>query len=149
MAEIIFPDDFIGKINEFAKKVVEASERERTIASGNGGYVMSHGERVTEVRDWEITMKGGSMAGLSHERMRFNTMTERRLWTRLGKISKHDKLLDFAIVAKENGQDDLAIAAGARYKMLTGEGIDWGTSSNYSQPRAKESGRLLRRIDCD
>ena len=58
--------------------------------------------------------------GIEHERMRFRTMTERQLWTRLGKVFDHQKLKDYSKIAEEFNYLDLAIAAQAKLARLTG-----------------------------
>ena len=58
--------------------------------------------------------------GLDHERYRFETMTERMLWTRLGKCFNHQKLKDYSTMAEEFNYLDLAIAAQAKLARLTG-----------------------------
>jgi len=44
---------------------------------------------------------------LEHEHMRFKTMTQTQLLTRLGKITKPEKLVSFIIIAKEYHYDIL------------------------------------------
>ena len=58
--------------------------------------------------------------GIEHERMRFRTMTERQLWTRLGKVFDHQKLRDYSKMAEEFNYLDLAIASQAKLARLTG-----------------------------
>jgi len=58
--------------------------------------------------------------GLSHEKYRFSTMTERQLWTRLGKVFDHQKLRDYSKMAEEFNYLDLAIASQAKLARLTG-----------------------------
>ena len=48
---------------------------------------------------------------IAHERMRFGSMTPAQLFTRLGKITKPDKLQNFIWVAREMGLDSLALQA--------------------------------------
>jgi hypothetical protein len=57
-------------------------------------------------------------ATLEHERMRFNTMTERQLWTRLGKITTPAKVRLFIRLAEERGYIDLAMAGQGRLARL-------------------------------
>lgn len=91
---------------------------------------------------------------LDHTRMRFNTMTERQLWNRMGKMSVLVKLEAFAIVADERGFPDLAVAARARLTRMTSGG-KIGVAGNPitairksgSTLRKSDSGRMLRRID--
>lgn len=91
---------------------------------------------------------------MDHTRMRFDSMTIRQLWTRMGKMSKVDKLFAFAIVAEERGWMDLSIAAKARMASITGDSsILSGIVANLSgivakpKPKLKKGERLLRRMD--
>jgi len=51
---------------------------------------------------------------LEHERMRIRTMTQEQLLTRLGKITKPEKLESFIVVAKEYRYDVLVKIAAKR-----------------------------------
>lgn len=55
-----------------------------------------------------------------HERFRFDRMDERQLWTRLGRITKENKLLYFAREAAERGLTSLGRAALMKYRQKTG-----------------------------
>lgn len=57
---------------------------------------------------------------MEHERMRFNKMTMPQLYTRLGRITKVDKLERFIRVAGERGMDSLKTTAERRLAILTG-----------------------------
>jgi len=89
--------------------------------------------------------------GIAHERMRFGSMTERMLWTRLGKIFDYQKLRDYSAMAQEFDYLDLAIAAQAKLARLTGSLEDMGfvvTLSNKSFEQKRSSGdRKLRMMD--
>jgi len=89
--------------------------------------------------------------GIEHERYRFNSMTERMLWTRLGKIFDYQKLRDYSAMAQEFDYLDLAIAAQAKLARLTGSLEDMGfvvTLSNKSFEQKRSSGdRKLRMMD--
>jgi hypothetical protein len=57
---------------------------------------------------------------MAHTRMRFDTMTEQKLWTRMGKTTSREKLRCFALVAQERGMRALATAADAKHLELYG-----------------------------
>lgn len=111
------------------KSLGEAMKLASTEGSGITIYMLpEHGHVVLEGSDakikigsTEIEIGGDMPQGSAHERMRFGTMTERQLWTRLGKITTHAKYLNFAAMAREFGHEALAIAAEARLKVATGE----------------------------
>lgn len=87
---------------------------------------------------------------ITHTEMRFNTMTEIQLWTRMGKITNEEKLLAFAYVADERGIDDLSMAALARYVRLTGDNsvMEAKLGKAKKEPKKDEkTDRLLRRMD--
>jgi len=86
--------------------------------------------------------------GTAHERMRFRQMTERQLWTRLGKITTHEKLQNFASMAREFRYEALAIASEAKLKVYRGE-FNLSLSNKPEEKTRKASGteRLLRRIN--
>ncbi len=71
----------------------------------------------------DLRPEGGDVMpqGTTHERMRFQQMSERQLWTRLGKITTHEKFINFAAMARDFGYEALAIAAEAKLKVATGE----------------------------
>lgn len=64
-----------------------------------------------------------TVAELDHERMRFAGMTRRELQTRLNRITKTDKLLNFSMVAKESGYADLSAQALRKFEQKTGHQI--------------------------
>lgn len=87
---------------------------------------------------------------MSHTSMRFNTMTERQLWTRMGKITNEEKLLAFAAVAEIRNKPDLSMAAIARYVRLTGDNSVMNNPFKQakSEPKKNEkTDRLLRKLD--
>lgn len=55
---------------------------------------------------------------MEHERMRFKTLKENQLWTRLGRITQQEKLSRFAIVAAEYGYYGLQRAASEKMIVL-------------------------------
>jgi hypothetical protein len=55
---------------------------------------------------------------MEHERMRFKTMTQRQLYTRLGRIVHVDKLQKFILVAKEFGYASLAKTAQRKFEEM-------------------------------
>ena len=84
--------------------------------------------------------------GTAHERMRFEQMTERQLWTRLGKITTHEKFVNFAAMAREYGHEALAIAAEAKLKVATGEtNLSLGNRPRV-QPQRANGERLTRKL---
>jgi len=89
------------------------------------------------------------MVGMEHERMRIRTMTDRQLWTRLGKMFIHRKLSDFAEAAIEAGKPALSVAAVAKLAELHGQNpAEMGRTASL-QRKLADSGheRLLRRMD--
>lgn len=85
--------------------------------------------------------------GTAHERMRFEQMTERQLWTRLGKITTHEKFVNFAAMAREYGHEALAIAAEAKLKVATGEtNLSLGNKPRF-QPQRTNGERLTRKLN--
>jgi len=92
---------------------------------------------------------------LRHARMRCNTMSERQLWTRMGKMTIPLKLRAFAEVADEKGFPDIAAAARARFTRFSGGGvIDQPVRGHVGTRPARKSslqtdnkGRALRRMD--
>lgn len=82
---------------------------------------------------------------VAYERMRFNSMTQKQLWTRLGKMTNPDKLRYFAVVAKDKGYYDLAGASYCRLHHLTGEAVpDVIIKTAFNKTKSQ---RLLRRLD--
>jgi len=81
-----------------------------------------------------------------HELKRFSQMSEIQLFTRLGKITTKQKLIDYSRMAEIFGYPDLSIAAAARCKKLH----NFSPKKLNFEPKleAREIGeRLLRRID--
>ncbi len=111
------------------------------------------GRPITGSGNWQITFGGeqirggGDMPqGTAHERMRFNTMTERQLWTRLGKITTHEKFQNFAIMARESGYEALAIAAEAKLQVSMGEtNLSLGNKAKTA-PKRVNGERLTRKL---
>lgn len=58
---------------------------------------------------------------MEHERKRFSEMSLQQLYTRLGRITKADKLERFIIVAGERGLFPLKRTAEEKLKLLTGK----------------------------
>lgn len=97
-----------------------------------------------------VLPNGGDTMGwrnmLAHTNMRFNSMTDRKLWNRMGATTTKDKLQAFAFVAEERGKIGLAAAARGKLEELH------GIRMVQSKERAKvlnmpEGERLLRRMD--
>lgn len=91
-----------------------------------------------------------SSKSIQHTNMRFNSMTEKQLWTRMGKITNEEKLLAFAYVADQRGVDDLSMAALARFVRLTGDNsvMEAKFGRAKKEPKKDEkTDRLLRRMD--
>lgn len=85
---------------------------------------------------------------LRHTRMRFDTLTIRQLWTRMGKITNPEKLIAFAQIASERGRMDLSIAARARYADITGDNSMLSGLLGKPKPKKnKKTDRLLRKLD--
>jgi len=83
---------------------------------------------------------------LDHTRMRFNSMTERQLWNRMGATTTRDKLEAFAFVAEERNM--VGLAAAARGKLEELHGVKMAINKTKSDSlRKSEDGRLLRRMD--
>lgn len=113
------------------------------------------------IRTWEIEGDNNmriSHTMLEHTRMRFNTMSNIQLWTRMGKTTNPEKLEAFAAVAEERGHMDLAIAARARLASITGKlSINTNSEKEFSNISSKlkqkkiqsrcPQERLLRKID--
>lgn len=57
---------------------------------------------------------------MAHERMRFESMNYRQLCTRLKRITRPEKLLNFSKMAQEYGFDALQSGALEKYARLTG-----------------------------
>lgn len=55
---------------------------------------------------------------MDHTRMRFETMTERELWTRLGRVTNEHKLRCFEALAREYSYMALSRAARNKYESL-------------------------------
>lgn len=60
---------------------------------------------------------------MDHERHRFSYMSMPELNRRLSRISKPEKLLNFAVMAEEQGYDELARSARAKFERLTGHKV--------------------------
>jgi len=58
--------------------------------------------------------------GMNHERLRFSSMNGRQLLTRLGKITKTDKLELFIVLAREYHYDRLVHLASQKLNTLRG-----------------------------
>jgi hypothetical protein len=56
--------------------------------------------------------------GIEHDRMRFRTMTQNQLYTRLGRIKDQDKLERFVVLADEYGYRALKDAAVLKMEKL-------------------------------
>ena len=127
-----------------------------------------NGEEIEIGTGWVINLKGGDTMNmrkaLEHTRVRFNSMTERQLWNRMGKMSNLTKLEAFAYIADEQGYPDIAVAARARLsRMRNGGKIGQRSSSTLTAediafiartPKAKSTvletakkEKLLRRMD--
>jgi len=87
---------------------------------------------------------------IRHEHNRFAEMTERQLWTRLGKITTLEKLGNFAYMAERFNKPDLAIAARARLDRLGGKPYREIIRSHIAKDTSLSNGdgeRLLRKLD--
>lgn len=72
---------------------------------------------------------------LEHEKERFRSMSLSQLRTRLGRITKYEKLVHFIQVADETGQRDLATQAISRLSRLYPDSPVPQTISDYGDNR--------------
>lgn len=79
--------------------------------------------------------------GMDHERHRFSYMSESELGRRLTKMSKPDKLLNFAVMAEEYGYMRLAQLAREKFSRVTGHRVE-GTGAT---PRDVEGTRQIEK----
>ena len=63
---------------------------------------------------------------LQHERMRFEGMSNSQLQTRLSRITKSNKLHNFATIAEEYGYVSLARQARSKFERLYSHSVDRG-----------------------
>ena len=63
---------------------------------------------------------------LQHERDRFGSMTVSQLRTRLSRVTKSNKLLNFATIAEEFGYGGLATDARNKFERLYSHSVDGG-----------------------
>jgi len=75
---------------------------------------------------------------LEHERYRFQTMTERQLRTRLGRITDRRKLQNFVIVAREYGHHGLANEAERKLSPVRPLSEDLVRVTSTAPPEAHE-----------
>ena len=113
-------------------------------------YNEGHQYRIT-LRAREEVIDVDMRKALEHTRMRFDTMTERKLWNRMGATTDMNKLIAFAQVADERGMSAIAAAARARFEELYHRGypidrLSYTTEDN-NKPVKKINERLLRKID--
>ena len=79
---------------------------------------------------------------IAHERRRFSDMSQAKLRTRLSRITKVDKLLNFANMADEFGYTDLARQARQKFERITGHSVE---SLNTDRPsRSMDRARKKR-----
>jgi hypothetical protein len=84
-------------------------------------------------------------SGIAHERERFESMTVRQLNTRLNRITKTDKLLDFAKMAREFGYSSLERKAIRKFEQKTGATYNVDTRQWYREPVERAEPRKKRR----
>jgi len=113
-------------------------------------YDQGHPYRIT-LRTREEVINVDMRKALEHTRMRFDTMTERKLWNRMGATTDMNKLIAFAQVADERGMSAIAAAARARFEELYHRGypidrLSYTTEDN-NKPVKDINERLLRKID--
>jgi len=132
------------------KKTIESCRNNGNEANFGGFNAMSL-NGISELRPDEEVINVNMRKALEHTRMRFDTMTERKLWNRMGATTDRNKLIAFAQVAGERGMSAIAAAARARFEELYHKGIISGSSvgvSGYSNKPVKDiNERLLRKID--
>ena len=100
--------------------------------------------RIT-LRTREEVFNVNMRKALEHTRMRFDTMTERKLWNRMGATTDKNKLIAFSQVANERGMHAISSAATARLKELYG--IDDNHKAAKDILSDAKGERLLRKID--
>ena len=99
-------------------------------------------EMITEGGD-DVNMR----KAIEHTRMRFDKMTERQLWNRMGATTTRNKIEAFAIVAEEKGMLSTAAAARARLEELYGVISHGSTKAQKTVLKKSNGGKLLRRMD--
>jgi len=108
-----------------------------------------NGEEIEIGTGWVINLKGGDTMNmrkaLEHTRMRFNSMTERQLWNRMGATTTKNKIIAFAQIAEERNMFAIAAAANARLKELYG--IDHTPKAKSTVLETAKKEKLLRRMD--
>ena len=96
------------------------------VYQGRNAKLTLGGTEIGFTGSWSISTEGGDgvnmRKAIEHTRMRFDKMTERQLWNRMGKMSVLVKLAAFAVVAEERGYPDMAVAARARLARMDGGG---------------------------
>lgn len=81
---------------------------------------------------------------IEHERMRFSTMSQSQLVTRLNRITKSDKLLRFANMAEEQGMTRLAVQARERFQRLFGHTVERASTGRRSSSIPTGNSRIGR-----
>jgi len=133
------------------KKTIESCRNNGNEVNFGGFNAMSL-NGISELRpDEEVIDNMNMRKALEHTRMRFDTMTERKLWNRMGATTDMNKLIAFAQVADERGMSAIAAAARARFEELYHRGYPIDrlsyTAENNDKPVKKINERLLRKID--
>jgi len=135
-----------------------------TIYQGKNAKLYLSGTEIGFTGSFSISTEGGDemnmRKAIEHTRMRFDKMTERQLWNRMGKMSVLTKLEAFAVVAEERGYPDLAVAASARLARMSSGGVIGqptrasaagtrlrNTLTNKTVLKTTKKGKLLRRMD--
>ena len=88
---------------------------------------------------------------IEHERNRFSKMTQRQLQVRLNKITKMDKLLNFAQMATEFSHFELAAQAVRRFESAIGSELtsEWVEDLREFGYLPRRAGSIARRATRD
>jgi len=152
--KILCSNEFKGELCGYTgdktacKKTIESCRNNGNEANFGGFDAMSF-NGIAELRPNEEVI-GNMDPKIRHEHNRFSEMTERQLWTRLGKVTTLEKLGNFAYMAERFNKPDLAIAARARLDRLGGKPYREIIRSHMAKDSSLSNGdgeRLLRKLD--
>jgi len=121
------------------------------VYQGRNAKLTLGGTEIGFTGSWSISTEGGDgvnmRKAIEHTRMRFDKMTERQLWNRMGATTTRNKIEAFAIVAEEKGMLSIAAAARARLEELYGVISHGSTKAQKTVLKKSNGGKLLRRMD--
>ena len=152
--KILCSNEFKGELCGYTgdktacKKTIESCRNNGNEANFGGFDAMSF-NGIAELRPNEEVIDNMTPK-IRHEQNRFAEMTERQLWTRLGKVTTLEKLGNFAYMAERFNKPDLAIAARARLDRLGGKPYREIIRSHMAKDTSLSNGdgeRLLRKLD--